>query len=49
MTFALGLRETPHSILIYYTPWHLPGHMTQATRQPKPAAKPSLALDLIQK
>lgn len=48
MTLAFGLRETPHSILIYYAPRHLPGHMTQATRQPKSAAKPSLALDLIQ-
>lgn len=49
MTLALGLIETLHSILIYCASQHLPGRMTQAARQPKPAAKPSLALDLTQK
>lgn len=48
MTLAFGLKETPHSILICYAPWHLPDHMTQPTRQHNPVAKPSLALDLIQ-
>lgn len=42
LTLAFRFRQTPHSVLIYYTVWDMPGHMTQAARQPKPATKPSL-------